>query len=152
MSNIGAEGIYFTAPNISGVEINTNTPEESAYSGAGPMDIMIPCIRDDRGLDCFTRLNYGVLVCGGPKSDQGEVLISTVTSGPGNNEIQLGHCDVTRNGALIYPNSIGIYTWDTYPPATIQIPRSSLHLTWQNPNNVDWKLTLYRTIKTETVK
>jgi hypothetical protein len=115
---------------------------EEFYQGTGPLDITMPCVRDKHDYDVVTDNIYGIIAKNSGPLDQGDWALTLIPPNTPLIEIRLGSGRVTTDGCLITPGfdmfNLRI-CW-----ATAQYQNAKLHLTWANPNNINWKVTMYR--------
>lgn len=116
---------------------------EEFYQGTGPLDLLLPCVKDAHGYDTVTDNIFGVMAHNAGPATQGNWVMTIIPSTDATSAISQGTGQVTNNGCIINPG------FDFFPTmrfcwATSQYQNAKLHLTWPNPNNVSWKLTMYR--------
>lgn len=105
--------------------------EEIFYSGTGPIDLQLGCVKDAQDRDKVTDNMYGVLAVDGGGTTQGQYTMSFIPTKGVSYEFGAASGVVYKRGTWI----IGYYP---------QYQESRLHLIWANPDNVNWKLTFYR--------
>lgn len=116
--------------------------EETFYSGTGPIDLELGCLKDSQDRDKITDNIYGVLAVDGGGVTQGQYTMAFIPTKGMNYEIGAASGVVYRRGTWI---NCGVDFWvfrfiGYYP----QYQDSKIHLVWPNPDNVNWKLTFYR--------
>jgi hypothetical protein len=115
---------------------------EEFYQGTGPIDIMLPCIKDKQEYDVITDNIYGIIAHNSGPANQGNWTLTIIPDAAPDCPILQGTGKVTNTGSIITPGFTFItlrFCW-----ATAQYQNAKLHLTWPNPNNISWKLTMYR--------
>jgi hypothetical protein len=115
---------------------------EEFYQGTGPIDITMPCIKDKHEYDAVTDNIYGVIAHNSGPANQGNWALTIIPDAAPACPIRQGTGKVTNNGSIINPG-FDFFTL-RFCWATAQYQNAKLHLTWPNPNNISWKLTMYR--------
>jgi hypothetical protein len=141
-------GIAYAAPFLANIRYfesmgSTNDPiVVEYYQGTGPLDITMPCIKDKHDYDAVTDNIYGVLAHNDGPPTQGNYTLTIIPDTAPMCQIWQGYGNVTNAGCLINPGFTFLNTRFCW--STAQYQNAKLHLTWPNPNNVSWKLTMYR--------
>jgi hypothetical protein len=114
---------------------------EEFYSGTGPIDLTVPClVKNEKELT--TDNMYGYIAVDGGSPTQGLWELRVIPGVASFGETGVASGTVTDKGALI---TLGFDAWTfRYTFYLPQYPQAKWHLTWANPDNVNWKLTLYR--------
>ena len=115
---------------------------EEFYQGTGPLNITMPCIKDSHGYDEVTDNIFGVMAQNAGPATQGTWALTLIPSTDPNIAIRQGTGKVTDKGCIITPGFD--YFTKRFCWTTAQYQNAKLHLTWPNPNNISWKLTMYR--------
>lgn len=113
------------------------------YEGTGALDLTIPCLQNDHGVDITTDNMYGMIaVSGGPASQGNMSIVMEPSKHSDYAPLSPYYTVVTSKGTLIclgIDNGVMRATW--YVP---QYAGTKLHLKWANTSGVTWKFTLYR--------
>jgi hypothetical protein len=115
---------------------------EEFYQGTGPLDITMPCIKDKHEYDAVTDNIYGIIAHNSGPANQGNWVLTIIPDTAPTCPIGQGSGKVTNTGCIINPGFTFLKTQFCW--ATAQYQNAKLHLTWPNPNNISWKLTMYR--------
>lgn len=115
---------------------------EEFYQGTGPLNITMPCIKNKHDYDVITDNIYGVIAHNTGPANQGKWTLTIIPDVAPLCPISQGTGNVTNEGSIINP---GFDFFNRrFCSATAQYQNAKLHLTWPNPNNISWKLTMYR--------